>query len=100
MAKTVNITDKLDFNENPVMNICDIEVEVNSDAETMLRIMGLFSEKGELQAVNEALNLIFDPEDLEKICNLKRNGKKLSGKSLMIIVQEAISLVMGENEGE
>lgn len=100
MAKTVNITDKLDFNENPVMNICDIEAEVKSDAQTMLRIMGLFSEKGELQAVNEALNLIFDPEDLEKICNLKRNGKKLSGKSLMFIVQEAISLVMGEDEGE
>lgn len=100
MAKVVNITDKLNFNENPIMNICGVEVEVNSDAETMIRIMGLFSEKGELQAVMDALNLIFSPEDLKKICNLKQNGKKLSGKSLMVIVQEAINLVMGEDEGE
>lgn len=98
MSKVVNITDKLDFNENPVLQIGTLEVEVNSDAETMLRLMDVFSNKEELQAVGDALNLIFKPEDVEKICELKKGGKKLSAKSLMTIVQAAMNLVMGENE--
>ena len=58
MEKIVDITDKLCFDENPVMQIGTLEVEVNADAETMLRLMGAFGNKGELQAVEEALNLI------------------------------------------
>lgn len=98
MAKVVDITEKLSFDENPIMQIGTLEVEVNADAETMLRLMGAFGNKGELQAVEEALNLIFKPEDVEKICNIKKGKKKLSAKSLMVIVEEAINLVMGEDE--
>lgn len=98
MAKIVDITEKLCFEENPVMQIGTLEVEVNADAETMLRLMGAFGNKWELQAVEEALNLIFKPEDVEKICNIKKGKKKLSAKSLMVIVQEAMALVMGEDE--
>ena len=43
MAKKIDITDKLDFSENPVLKIEDIEVEVKGDAETMLRLMGVFA---------------------------------------------------------
>lgn len=98
MAKKIDITDKLDFSENPVMKIEDIEVEVKGDAETMLRLMGVFANNSEMQAVGEALNLIFSPEDMEKICSLEHKGKKLSAKSLMTIVQKAMELVMGEDE--
>ena len=96
MAKTVNITDKLEFNSNPVMEIGTLEVEVKADAETMLKLIGTFAENGELTAVGKAMDLIFDPEDVKKICKLNRNGRKLSAKSLMVIVQEAMNLVMGE----
>ncbi len=44
------------------------------------------------------MNLIFSPEDMEKICSLEYKGKKLSAKSLMTIVQKAMELVMGEGE--
>ena len=91
MAKVVDITEKLNFDENPIMQIGTLEVEVNADAETMLRLMGVFGNK-------EALNLIFKPEDVEKICNIKKGKKKLSAKSLMVIVEEAMNLVMGEDE--
>ena len=57
MAKKIDITEKLNFDENPVMQIGTLEVEVNADAETMLRLMGVFGNKGELQAVEE-LSLI------------------------------------------
>lgn len=98
MAKVVNITDKLEFESNPIMEIGTLEVEVNADAETMLRLMGVFAEKESLEAVGEAMDLIFSPEDVKAICAMKRNGRKLSAKSLMTIVQEAMSLVMGEEE--
>ena len=100
MAKVINITDKLEFEANPLLEIGTIEVEVNADAETMLRLMGVFAENGELEAVGKAMELIFKPEDVKAICNLERNGKKLSAKSLVVIVQEAMNLVMGESEGE
>lgn len=101
MAKKINITDKLEFEANPVMEIGNLEVEVNADAETMLRLMGTFAEKSELEAVGEAMNLVFSPEDVEAIGKLEKNGKKLSGRSLMTIVQEAMKLVMGDNgQGE
>lgn len=100
MTKRINITDKLCFEENPVMEIETLDVEVKADAETMLRLMGAFAEKTELEAVGEALNLVFSPQDVEAICNLERNGKKLSAKSLMTIVQAAMSLVMGDEQGE
>lgn len=100
MTKRINITDKLCFEENPVMEIETLDVEVKADAETMLRLMGVFAEKTELEAVGEALNLIFPPQDVEAICNLERNGKKLSAKSLMTIVQAAMSLVIGDEQGE
>ena len=40
MAKVVDITDKLSFEENPKLKIKGMVVTVNADAETMLRIMG------------------------------------------------------------
>ena len=97
MAKVVNITEKLEFESNPIMEIGTLEVEVKADAETMLRLMGVFAENSELEAVGKAMNLIFDPEDVKAICNLKRNGK-LSAGSLMTIIQEAMKLVLGEEE--
>lgn len=67
MAKKINITDKLNFESNPIIVIGDLEVEVKSDAETVLRLMGVFAENSELQAVGEALELIFSPEDVEDL---------------------------------
>lgn len=100
MAKVVNISDKLEFDENPKLVIGKHEVEVNADAETLIRVMGVFAENSEMQAVNKALNFLFKPEDVEVICNLKKNGKKLSASSVMTIVDAAMSLVLGEDEGE
>lgn len=39
MAKIVDISEKLSFDENPILKIGDLEVEVNSDAETMKECM-------------------------------------------------------------
>lgn len=98
MAKRVDITEKLSFDENPVMIIGDLEVEVNAGAEDVLKLMGVFANKSELEAVPEALNLLFKPADIKKICAMKKNGKKLTGKALVAVIQEAASLAMNMDE--
>ena len=99
MSKIVNITDKLNFEENPALQIGEMQVEVHADAETVLRLMGTFKDKDEadINTVTEMMGLLFDPEAVEQLCAMKNDGKKLSAKSLMIIVQEAMNLVMGED---
>lgn len=60
MSKTVDITDKLSFDTNPVLKVKGESIEVQSDAETMLKIMGLFGgDKSEAEAVVGAAKLIF-----------------------------------------
>lgn len=96
MAKVVDITEKLSFDENPKLKIRDVEVEVNADAETMLRIMGEFSNKNEMQASLGAFELMFSEKEREKILK-----QKPTAKDLMEIIQCAMSMIMGEeNEGE
>lgn len=93
MAKVVDITDKLSFDENPKLKIKGMVVTVNADAETMLKIMGAFGSEGEMQASLKAYELMFSEKDRKKI-----NSLKLPAKSLMTLIQEAMNLAMGEDE--
>lgn len=100
MAKVVNITDKLEFNTDPTLVIGNLKVRVRSDAETMLKLMGVLGKGTDLETLNKALALLFSEKDLTAICRLKKDGKRLSAASLMAIVNTAIDLVTGEDEGE
>lgn len=95
----IDITEKLNFEDNPKLVICGEELEVNSDAETMLKLMGVF-ENGfdSLASINEAIALIFTEKDRKKLGKINKDGKKLSAKGLMTIIQEAIDLMTGEEE--
>ena len=102
MAKTVDIPDKLNFDENPRLKLGNEELEVNADAETVIRLMDVFAHRSDVQAVGAALELIFSPEDIPKIYSMKdKKGRKLSAASLMTIIQAAMELVMGDaGQGE
>ena len=92
MARRVDITDKLSFEGNPVMIIKGQELEVNTDAPTMLKIMNLMTDDGvEINQVNEAYKLIFPEASRNKIVEMK-----LSVKDWITVVQEAMTLVTGE----
>ena len=84
MSKVVNITDKLNFEENPALQIGDMTVEVHADAETVLRLMGTLKGKDDvdINAVTEMMELLFEPGTVEKLCAMEKDGKKLSAKSL------------------
>lgn len=97
MAKIIDITEKLDFDSNPKIKIKNKEYEVNADAETVLKIMGMFGENGEMSptAVVKMYELIFSEKDRKEIAKLK-----LKFKDFQKLVETAINLVTGEEEDE
>ena len=95
MAKIVDITEKLSFEENPKIKIKNITCEVNSDAPTMLKLMQIIGD-GESVSPNDVVKmyeLIFPEKDREKIDKLK-----LQFTDFQTLVMSAMSLVTGEVE--
>lgn len=97
MAKVIDITDKLDFDANPKMVIKGNEYEVNSDAETVLKIMGMFGSDGGVQpaSVVEMYELIFNEKDRKKISALK-----LKFNDFQTLVMTAVNSITGNDEEE
>lgn len=91
MTKKVDITEKLSFEGNPCLVIKGKEIEVNADAPTMLKVMGLMSnEDPGTQEILDAYDMMF-PEEAKK----KLEKMKLGFKDLIIVVQEAVQLITG-----
>lgn len=98
MGKVIDITDKLNFEGNPIIRVKGQDLEVQAGAENMLRILGLFgSGKTEMQAAAEAIEMLFNKEDRKKIEKLK-----LSIKDYMTVIKEAINAATdgGDDPGE
>lgn len=95
MGKLVDITEKLNFEENPKIKVKDTKIEVNADAETVLKIMGILSDDTSVSSVMKMYELLFDEKERKKIEKLK-----LKFSDFQILVQTAINLVTGEEQGE
>lgn len=97
MAKVVDITDKLSFDENPKLKIRDKELEVTADAPTLLKVMGLFgNEQPGPKEIMDAYNLIFPEKSRKEIDKMKPMFS-----DLLIIIQEAVSVATGDvGQGE
>lgn len=89
MAKVVNITDKLSFDENPCLEIKGKKYEVKADARTVLEIMGLFAGDNGDTAMISAYEKLFSEQDRKEL-------NKLHFKDLMVVVEAAMTLVQGE----
>lgn len=95
MAKIVDITEKLNYEENPIIKVKDKKIEVNTDAATMLKVMGVLSDN-ENPGPKEILTmyeLMFTEKERKKIEQLKLNFKDFS-----TLVFTAIDLITGEDE--
>ena len=92
MAKIVDITDKLTFDGNPSLKIKGKILEVNADAPTMLKIMGLMSsgDPGP-EEIMKAYDLLFPEKTKQQMADLK-----LGFTDLFVVIQEAVKLVTGE----
>lgn len=87
-----SLTDKLNFDDNPVIDIKGKLINVNSDAETVLKLMDLIESKGEMETSKEAPNLLFSEKDLKTIKDLK-----LQFNDYMTVISTAIALAIGED---
>lgn len=98
MGKVVDITDKLTFDGNPKLKIKGVELEVNADAPTMLKVMGLMgSENPGVQEILDTYELMFPEKSRQEIDNLK-----LGFNDLVTVIQEGVALITGEggSQGE
>lgn len=96
MAKVIDITDKLDFEGNPRIKIKNTEYEVQADAATVLKIMGIIGDNKEPspKEIAKICELIFQESDRKKI-------EKLKFKDYQVLVFTAMSLIIGEeSQGE
>lgn len=73
MGRIIDITSKLGFEENPKLKIRDEELEVNTDAESALKIMGYTGGGMTPQDIEEAVKTAFTPESYEKLKSMKLN---------------------------
>ncbi|MGN8818549.1 hypothetical protein ACTNEN_09545 [Oribacterium sp. HCP28S3_H8] len=90
--RKIDITEKLSFEENPELVIKGKELTVNSDAPTVLRVMGIMGEDNPgVKEILQAYNLIF-PEDARKTID----DMKLSLADLITVIREAINLIVGD----
>ena len=98
MSKVIDITEKLNFEENPKLKIKDAEIEVNTDATTVLTLMQTIGdEEGtpDAKKMMEMFELIF-PENSRKTLDKMR----LNFADLTTVIEAAMTLVMGEEVGE
>ena len=93
MARKVDITDKLTFEENPKLIIKGKEFEVNTSAATMLLIMGDFANKKSMQASLSAYERMFSDKDRKEITKMG-----LSFRDLMTVIEAAMDLIQGTME--
>lgn len=93
MAKIIDITDKLNFEDKPKIKVKDQEFEVNDSAVTMLKITPKLSGKVSPDVANELYEILFTEEDRARIDALALNFTDFS-----TLVMSAISLVVGDGE--
>lgn len=96
MSKIIDITNKLNFEERPIIKIKDVEIEANNDAVTMLKVVALFGDDGEGVAFKDILtvyNLLFDEENRKKIESLK-----LSMNDFSTLVMESAQTIINNGE--
>lgn len=99
MAKVIDITDKLTFDGNPSLVIKGKTLEVNADAPTMLKVMGLMGngEPGPKEIV-DMYEMMFPERSKKEIEKLKLNFS-----DLVTVVEAAVGLIIdsdGERQGE
>lgn len=96
MSKVIDITDKLAFDENPVLKIRDVEIEINTDATTMLKVMGLFKNgKSDIESSLEAARLVMGEDGMKIVEEMK-----LSFQDFMSVIHEAVDVAIGKEDSE
>lgn len=96
MAKVINITEQLNFEDKPKLKIKNITIEVDDSATNALKLMEIMSNAGENPSINDLNSMyhaMFSESDRAKIDKLSLNINDFS-----ILINTTISLITGDQE--
>lgn len=95
MAKRIDITDKLNFEEKPIIVVKGKEIEVNNDASTVLKILGRVENEGteNLSALTAMADMLFTKQGKKNLESLNLNINDYSK-----IIETAVGLAIGDEE--
>lgn len=94
MAKVVDITEKLSFDENPKLRIRGEELEINADAATVLKILDIMGDgQPGVRDTIKCMSLLMDQKSREKL-----DAMKLSFADYMAVINKAMNLAAGTPE--
>lgn len=91
MAKVYDITDKLKLEGNPKLVINGVELEVNTDAESVLMLMNIISGKGDVDAINLMCEHVFTKDSQKKL-----KAMKLSFDDYSTVVSVGLDVAIGK----
>lgn len=100
MSKVYNLTDKMNFEDNPKIKVKNTELEIIADAKTVLKLIDISDEaEDNFQATMKGYEVIFSEADRKKIDKMKLNAHDFT-----LLINTALQIAMGmnpdENEGE
>ncbi len=98
MSKLIDITDKLNFEEKPSVRVKNVDLAINNDAVSMLKVAALFEDgNGKSKDVIEMYHLLFDESERKKIEKLQLNMHDFS-----TLISESAKIVQRDltDEGE
>lgn len=90
-----NLTDKLNFDEDPVLIVGDSKFTIKSDAETVLKLMDVVQNRGEIAGASEALDIMLSKADKKKL-----DALHLKMNDYILFMETALNLAMGEDPDE
>ena len=91
--KRLDITEKLSFEEKPVLVIKDKEIELDNSAPTVLKVMGLMGEEAGSEEILQAYELLFDKQARKVV-----EALHLTFNDFAMLIHAAVRLVAGSDD--
>lgn len=87
-----SLTDKLKFNDDPQIAIKDKVITVKSDAVTVLKLLDVVKQTGEIEGAVSIMDLLLSEEDKAKVDSLN-----LKISDYIMVAETIIDLALGND---
>lgn len=93
MSKRIDLTEKLDFEGTPVIVVSGVEIEVNDDAQNVLKLMGMAADNNDINAetLGKMADMLFTKQGKKNLDSLKLNMANYTK-----VIETAMDLATGE----
>ena len=87
-----SLTDKLKFNDDPQIEIKDKVITVKSDAETVLKLLDVLQNAGEIEGTKSAMDILLSDKDKKVVKSLN-----LKMADYMKLAEVVVELALGND---